>query len=359
MLGRRGKHGKYKDPAQVMKPVIVLGPHRSGTSVTTRVVSLLGLSLCAPEDRLVKWDNPTGHWESQSLMGLNDELLGKLHGFWWAPPELADGWHASPDLDAFRRRAVERFHQVHPAPDWVWKDPRLCLTLPFWTAALEVDPVCVVTVRHPSEAADSMIARDGFGPRHVLALWEAYTASMLHALPGRPVAVVRYRQLVADPATTVARLRDDLAALGAAVSDDVGPAAAFVDAGRRHHRSDRAGCPPAAAQEDLHQRLDGLENRYHVFPELDLPPLSRSTAELLTMHRRFQQLQVDYEERTEWALTMKRELERRDETILAQQDALDRLDAAFEERTRWALELERELAAEREALRRLRSGTRG
>ncbi len=153
-----------------MKPVIVLGPHRSGTSVTTRVVSLLGLSLCVEEDRLIQWDNPTGHWESRSLMGLNEELLGRFEGFWHAPPELPAEWWSSPELEDFRRRAAGRFHEVHSTADWVWKDPRLCLTLPFWTAALETDPICVVTHRHPSEAADSMANRDGWGPRHALAL---------------------------------------------------------------------------------------------------------------------------------------------------------------------------------------------
>lgn len=294
-----------------MKPVIVLGPHRSGTSVTTRVISLLGLSLCVEEDRLVQWDNPTGHWESRSLMAINDELLERLGGFWWAPPELAGAWPARSDLDDLRRRAAEGFRAVHPAANWVWKDPRLCLTLPFWTSTLEVDPVCVVTLRHPSEVAASTIARDDLGPRHALALWEWYAASMLRAARGRPVVVVRYRRLVEDPVATVRRLAADLAALDVAVAGDVERAAAFVDERRRHHRSDRAGCRPAAAQEDLARRLEGLEARYDAFPELDLPPLTRATVELLAIHRRFQRLQVDYEERTQWALSMKRELEQR------------------------------------------------
>ncbi len=329
-----------------MKPVIVLGPHRSGTSVATRVVSLLGPALCVEEDRLVKSDNATGHWESKSLMALNDELLGRLGGFWWAPPELSGDWPSSPDLDAFRRRAVEQFQAVHPAANWVWKDPRLCLTLPFWTSALAVDPVCVVTLRHPSEVSDSMVARDGFGPRHALALWEGYAAAMLRGVRDRPVAVVRYRQLLADPVATVTRLRDDLAALGAVASDrDVTEAAAFVDKRLCHHRADRAaGGRPAASQEALRRLLDGLARRYDAFPELDVPPLTRATSELLAIHRRFQQLQIDYEERTHWALSMQRELSERDERILEQQDAYAKLHAEYEERTAWALALKRELA---------------
>jgi len=274
-----------------MKPVVVLGPHRSGTSVTTRIVSLLGPSLCS--DLMVKWDNPAGHWESDSLTRLDDELLGLFKGSWYAPPELAPGWERHPDLDAFRRRAVAQFARVHPEADWVWKDPRLCLLLPFWTAALGVDPVVVLTVRHPLESVRSMRARDRWGPAHALAIWEWYVLALLGNCRGRPVVVVRFEKLLQDTYAEVARLRDALEAFGVDVGKgDVAAAARFVDGRLRHHRSSGSGSLNET-QARLHRILRELRPGYECFPDLEPPGLTPSTVELIAAHRRIRLLQPD------------------------------------------------------------------
>ncbi len=304
---------------------------------------------------MVKWDNPSGHWESRSLMELNDELLARLQGFWWAPPELPDGWESSTELKAVRQQAAEGFYAVHPAQDWVWKDPRVCLTLPFWISALDVDPVCVLTLRHPSEVADSLVARDGFGLHHALAIWEWYTISVLRHLRGRSVAVVRYRDLMEDPVRTVTWLRDDLADLGVAVADDgVDGAAAFVDQRLYHHRADRARIEPAS-QKGLRQLLTDLDSCYDSFPELEIPPLTATTVELVTMHRRFQQLQVEHEERTQWALSLEREVRERNEAIRDQQQRYKTLNSDLDKRTQWGLKLEKELGERDQTVLELRS----
>lgn len=271
-----------------MKPVVILGPHRSGTSVTTRVVSLLGPALCS--DLLVKWDNPAGHWESDSLTRLDDELLGLFKGTWYAPPDLPPGWERHPDLDDFRKRAVEQFARVHPASGWVWKDPRLCLLLPFWTAALGADPVVVLTVRHPLESAHSMRARDPWGLAHALAIWEYYVSALLGNCRGRPVVVVRFDKLLQDGQAEVVRLRDALGTFGVDVGKgDVGAAVRFVDGRQRHHRYG-AGSLLTESQEKLHRTLRGLKPGYESFPDLEPPGPALPSVELVAAQRRIHQL---------------------------------------------------------------------
>ena len=54
--------------------ILVLGMHRSGTSVTTRIINLLGVDL--PQALVPPADNnPTGYWESRDLLTLHDRLL--------------------------------------------------------------------------------------------------------------------------------------------------------------------------------------------------------------------------------------------------------------------------------------------
>src|SRR4051794_30509068 len=113
--------------------VVVLGMHRSGTSVATRLVNLLGVHVCRPSD-LVRFHqgNERGHWESATLVAANEELLSRVGARWWCPPALATPMSEVPVDDAERARLHTLFDSSHPAAPSVWKDPRTCITLPVW-----------------------------------------------------------------------------------------------------------------------------------------------------------------------------------------------------------------------------------
>ena len=76
--------------------VLVLGMHRSGTSVVAGSLHLLGLATCSPDDLMtgMPW-NPSGHWESRSLSRLNDELLADMGRSWWYPPPSGPDVHGN------------------------------------------------------------------------------------------------------------------------------------------------------------------------------------------------------------------------------------------------------------------------
>ena len=142
--------------------VIVLGMHRSGTSVVSRLLNLLGLSPGPDADLVPPSDsNPAGHWENASLNLVNQRLLAALGGHASAPPPLAEGWEAAPELERLRREAAALAGSVLAAEQWAWKDPRTCLTLPFWLRVLDVPVAAVLVRRHPLEVARSLEARDG------------------------------------------------------------------------------------------------------------------------------------------------------------------------------------------------------
>jgi hypothetical protein len=69
--------------------VLVIGMHRSGTSVVAGVLHDLGLSL--PRDLLVGGEDNPSHNESSALTKANEAILGILGGSWDSPPELARG----------------------------------------------------------------------------------------------------------------------------------------------------------------------------------------------------------------------------------------------------------------------------
>lgn len=269
--------------------IIVLGMHRSGTSVVTRVINLLGPALCREDDLYTAPDNPSGHWESKSLVAFNDRLLSILGGTFTAPPDMAPGWESDQRVTRLRGEAQSAFDLAHPVAACVWKDPRTCLTLPFWRQVIRDSPVVVFVHREPLEVFLSLHRRDGLGKAHCLALWEHYVRLGLHGAAGLPFISVRFDQLVADPVTTVTRLRSHLAEAGVRVPADVTEAARFVTGSQAAHR--RPGLtlsddPDAtAAQRSLLAVVDTLPQVSDCFPVPELGPESASTAELLSAIR--------------------------------------------------------------------------
>lgn len=178
--------------------VVVIGMHRSGTSVTTRALNRLGLTLGDAADNLAgDGSNPDGHWESRRLLAFNDKLLAAAGATWRdIPADLA-----IPTGRDWKDEAYRVFTD-RAGESWVWKDPRLCLLLPFWRevflALFEAEPVAVLCLRNPLEVAASLQRRNGMPRQQALALWERYLDSALTALDGMPVLVSRYDDLLAE-----------------------------------------------------------------------------------------------------------------------------------------------------------------
>jgi hypothetical protein len=108
--------------------------HRSGTFLVTGILNILEMNL-GREQHLMKprRDNPKGFWEHQRLTDLNDEILSRFGGTWDRPPTFPQGWELSSTLDDLRQKNLAIIDDdFRDANLWGWKDPRPCLTLPFW-----------------------------------------------------------------------------------------------------------------------------------------------------------------------------------------------------------------------------------
>jgi O-antigen biosynthesis protein len=186
--------------------VCVLGMHRSGTSVAARLINLLGVSLGAEDDLLApKPDNPTGYWEYRPILELNDEILARLGGSFHQPPPLTPGWEMKAELADLRRRARDLVACTFAAGNWGWKDPRTCLTLPFWKQILA--PVqYVICMRSPAEVAASLETRDGSSVEKCIRLWHIYTAAAIEQTTGHPRHFIFYEDVVNSARNEVARL---------------------------------------------------------------------------------------------------------------------------------------------------------
>lgn len=222
--------------------VLVLGMHRSGTSALTRALRLLGLDTgrrgalmaAAPSNR-------SGHWEITALTECNDLLLRDVGGRWSGPP-AERGWHAAAAAGAAGDEARALTADLLPGTAWAWKDPRLCLTLPFWEQVLTGPLAMVVCLRNPLEISASLRDRNGFALRYGLALWERYLRSLWEHLEGRPVLVLDYDTVLASPVAVIGELAAFVEERTGIVADSAAreAAAASLDDGERHHATDLA-----------------------------------------------------------------------------------------------------------------------
>lgn len=160
--------------------VCVLGMHRSGTSLLTGILDLIGFST-GPDSHLMVANefNPKGFWEHQQITDLNDEILRRLGGRWDQPPVFPIHWEYAANFADLRQQARSIVREDFGAlQSWCWKDPRSCLTLPFWRTLLP-RMTYLVCLRSPADVAHSLARRDGFPSQKSSALWLAYTRAAL------------------------------------------------------------------------------------------------------------------------------------------------------------------------------------
>lgn len=257
--------------------LLVVGPHRSGTSALTRVLNLLGADL-GTEALQPKFDNPHGYWEHREVFNLHERLLSRLGSAWHEYAPLPDDGRQREDVaeivEELRAILVREFGD---SDLWTVKDPRLCRLLPVWIDlmdGLRVDARFVLVVRHPLEVARSLDARgNDFSWSKCILLYLADTMNALRHTEGRPRAFVSYSHLLEDWRRVADRVAQSLelewprSPAEAAAEID-----AFLRPSARHHRltitdlDDEPGFPTWAR--DLYAALEqACEGRTRVLDE--------------------------------------------------------------------------------------------
>lgn len=241
-----------------MRLILVLGMHRSGTSLLAR--SLAALGAATGTDLLAEPvpDNPHGYFEHAGVLRLHQRLLRAL-GRDPALPEavlpLPAGWQEHPATrraarDLATLLAEERRALPPGAEALVIKDPRTALLLPLWqevAARLGIPWRAVLALRAPGAVAASLLARDDIPPARAEALWLRHLAEALRHAGDHLALIQPYEALLAAPAAAAAQLAATLALPVQELPDGL------VDGALNHHAAAPAPVLPLAGA--LHARL--------------------------------------------------------------------------------------------------------
>ena len=330
--GTPKSHGKVPKAAEVdpaprldRRALLVLGMHRCGTSVVTRIVSLLGAQL--PINLLPANEyNEQGYWEPENIVEIHDELLAAAGSSWHDVSPFPRSWYRSQEARQFRDRLVEAVRlEFGESPVFVLKDPRICRFVPFWCSVLEnvkAQPSFIIVYRHPLEVAASLESRDRMVPAHSLLLWLRYVLDAEHETRGFQRAFLSYEELLHNWREAMSRVGTDL---GIEWPQPMHEAAVQVEAtlsARYRHHSISAD--ELMARPDI---LDWVKQTYDVLEHRDLDGkatkmLDQIRGQLDVADRAYSPILAEERLRTS---TMKTEVERLSEELATRTGDLGRL----------------------------------
>jgi hypothetical protein len=230
--------------------VIILGMHRSGTSIIGGLLNKMGLNTGGPLIR--PWhDNEKGFFERIDVVLQNDYIMHHQHVDYSANTHRYDAKQGlkevlnnlEPSSGKFfneGRRALAFLNDPHNYP-WMLKDPRLCITLRTWLPLLNFVPAILFTYRHPMDVAMSMHKRETeqFRVQRGLKLWYVYNKRAIQQSKDLCRVTTDHKKMMATPKAELDRVHDELWACGVAVphraeSADINE---FIDPKLQHGRS--------------------------------------------------------------------------------------------------------------------------
>lgn len=139
--------------------LIVLGMHRSGTSITTKWLHACGLNvgenLLGPQR-----SNKSGHYEDMDFYNFHEKVF-KENGMPFGGFELLDRAELNESqLEEARKILADKSAK---SDQWSWKDPRTCLFIDFYLKLLPEAKILIVS-RNYNEIIQSLIYRE---TRHI------------------------------------------------------------------------------------------------------------------------------------------------------------------------------------------------
>jgi hypothetical protein len=218
-----------KQPARPLC-IVVLGMHRSGTSVLTGVLGLLGARL--PKKLLpANGTNPKGFFEPNDIVELHDEMLSALGSSWADYRRLEPARFNSAAAAPFKARLVAALRAEYDnATMFVVKDPRICRFFPLWRDAANIfgaETRALLVIRNPLEVAWSLAQRDGLPHGYGLRLWLRHVLDSEFDTRHSPRAFVTYGDFMRDWTRVIEKSKNEL---GIALLDTTLEVRAEVDA---------------------------------------------------------------------------------------------------------------------------------
>ena len=253
---RRDRITAISSAVQRRPIVLVLGMHRSGTSLCSHILSALGVdmadNIAGPGNVSVTPDNPQGHWERWEIVEFHDRILGlfnraylgRFHDF-----GLPVAWWADSRVVQIRREIVAFLRQRMGDGYFGFKDPRTVRLMPVWhqiLSELKLVPKLVLCLRNPAQIARSLNAREGLEREIGEYRWLVHMVDFFRYTSNFDFCTVEYEEWFNNPSANIEKLQKFLDLSWQQSEADLALVlSGIIDPGSRHDDSDHreAGQP--------------------------------------------------------------------------------------------------------------------
>ena len=176
---------------------VVLGTHRSGSSLCAHLMQALGFNMsdqAHPDPHNLK-----GQWEHVEIMFQQDQLLDAFgRNFYTAAHALPlpTEWWKLPIVKPIKRKLTSYLTGLMVSPKRLgFKDPRTVRFLPMWFEIfreLSLAPKFIMCLRDPTQVARSLQARDGFDLALGEYRWMLYAVDFFRYTSGLSRCIIEY-----------------------------------------------------------------------------------------------------------------------------------------------------------------------
>ena len=216
--------------------VVVLGMHRSGTSVLTGLVTLFG-GYIGSNLMPATEENSKGYYENNLIYELNEKILKEHNSSWktntFTVEEIEpDQMHRYiSDAKKIIKNDLKFVNKI------IIKDPRISILFPIWEKALielQIKIKTIFTYRSPLEVSHSLQKRDGIVVEKGLLIWAHYFFQAELYQRKYKSLIVEYNLDFKDIDLLIAKLSEFL---GEPLSEDaLLSAKSFYEPSLKHHR---------------------------------------------------------------------------------------------------------------------------
>ena len=293
---RRDRVTAISSAVQRRPIVLVLGMHRSGTSLCSHILSALGVDMAdripGPGNPAPTPDNPQGHWERWEIVEFHDRILGLFnrdysgcfHDFalpvaWWADPRVAE----------IRRQIVAFLEKRMGEGYFGFKDPRTVRLMPVWHQIfdeLKLAPKIVLCLRNPAQVGRSLSARDHLDPEMGEYRWLVHMIDFFRYTNKYDFCTIEYEEWFSKPVVNVERLQQFLdlpwrqseADLTLVLSGIIDPAARHDDSEHSEPTQPQVRSLYQLAmrvgQDDVREQIASIVSQFVNFQQLQRPFLT-------------------------------------------------------------------------------------
>lgn len=188
-----------------MKTIVVLGMHRSGTSMTAGILQNLGVYMGSHIFKPDEW-NEKGYFENKYITEINEEILIKAGGSWIDPPSR----ESILSLDVSDN--IQKIVNKEKRDLWGWKDPRTCLTIELFLPFIE-NIYYIVVRRNRLSVIESLYQRSGKTDEkgRLSIVYDTYMNrlySFIHTIDENNILNLQYESILSDSKLHVDRIAD-------------------------------------------------------------------------------------------------------------------------------------------------------